>query len=240
MKKNINFKLNFGTLLLGLAALVNLARWVGIYTFTEHAPLWVFEIIPVLDAISGLFTGLVIAGGLAFIAHRLGSLQPFTPKGKPVMRFWMTAISGLAILVMSAFLLPPYVRMTMPDELRVEIKNLEVWSTMAVLVGDLIVVAIAGADSKAAGFTRSADEQPLSKPQSEGSGVAQNRSSGKSGRSAKESKPLVMVACRYEGTGCKQKGTQNAMNAHAPHCKFKPSIDDSLLIKPKQEKNHES
>lgn len=240
MKKNKSFNLNFGTILLALAALVNLARWIGIYTYTKNAPEWVSMVIPVLDAISGLFTGLVIAGGMAFIAHRLGSLQPLTPKGKPVMRFWMTAIGGLAILIMSAFLLPPYVRMTMPDDLRKEIKNLDVWSTMAVLVGDLIVVAIAGADSKAAGFTRSADEQPHSKPQSETSGVAKTRSATKSERSAKDKQPLVLVACRYEGAGCKKKGTQNAMNAHAPHCEFKPSIDDRLLIKSKQEKQHEA
>lgn len=54
--------------------------------------------------------------------------------------------------------------------------------------------------------------------------------SGKGNRSAKESKPLVMIACRHEGAGCQMKGTQNAMNAHAKHCKFKPSIDDSLMI----------
>jgi hypothetical protein len=211
---------NFGTILLGMAALVNLARWVGIYTFSANMPAWLDESIPLLDVISGIATGLVIAGGLAFVAHRLGGLQPFTAKGRPVMRFWGAAISGITILILSAFLLPPYVRMTMPNELRVEIPNLRVWSVMAVLVGDLIIVAIALADSKSAGFTRSADEQPHSRSLSEGSG-----------RSAKKSKPLVMVACRNEGAGCKEKGSQNAMNAHAPHCKFKPTIDDSLMIK---------
>lgn len=222
--KKTNIKLNFGTVLLGLAALVNLARWVGIYTFTEHAPAWVGEVIPVLDAISGLFTGLVIAGGLAFISHRLGALQPFTPKGKPVMRFWMTALSGLAILIMSAFLLPPYVRMTMPDELRVEIHDLEVWSVMAVLVGDLIVVAIAGADSKSAGFTRSAEEPTARKPLSETSGSGANRSARGSGRSAKPAKAAAVVECPHAGAGCEFKGTQNAVNAHAGRCKFKPTI----------------
>lgn len=211
---------NFGTVLLGFAALVNLARWVGIYTFTNNSPDWVENLIPVLDAISGVFTGLVIAGGLVFISHRLGALQPFTPKGKPVMRFWMTAIGGISILVMSAFLLPPYVRMTMPQALRNEIQDLNVWSVMAVLVGDLIVVAIAGADSKAAGFTRSADEQ---KP-SESSKPAANGSAKKSNRSAKAAKLTASVECPHAGAGCNFKGSQNAVNAHAGRCKYKPTI----------------
>jgi len=217
MKKIKKTNLNFGSILLAFAALVNLARWVGIYTFTEHAPAWVQTIIPILDAVSGLFTGLVIAGGLAFLSHRMGTLQPFTPKGKPVMRFWMTVFSGLAILVMSAFLLPPYVRMTMPAELRMEIGNLKVWSVMAVLVGDLIVVALAGADSKSAGFTRSA-------PLSEVSESAAHRSAKGNGRSAKKATLRANIACPHAGAGCTRTGTQNAMNAHAGKCRFKPTI----------------
>lgn len=205
--------LKFGTVLLSLAALVNLARWTGLFTFSEHAPAWVRGIIPVLDAISGLFTGLAIAGGLAFVAHRLGALQPFTPKGRPIMRFWGAALSLVLILILSAFLLPPYIRMTTPDELRAEITDLKSWSVMAVLVGDLIIVAIALADGKSAGFTRSKDERPL-----------KSRSAKGSGRSAKPSKKAATVHCRYEGAGCKRTGTQAAMNAHAGKCPFKPTI----------------
>lgn len=221
---------NFGTVLLGGAALVNLARWVGIYTFTKNAPAWVAMVVPWLDAISGLFTGLVIAGGLAFISHRLGALQPFTPKGKPVMRFWMTAVGGLAILVMSAFLLPPYVRMTMPEALRVEIGNLNVWSVMAVLVGDLIVVAIAGADSKAAGFTRSADDQ---KPSESLSGAGKKGSGG----SKKKATGAAVYVCPHAGAGCEvTKLTQEAINAHSGRCKFKPTISMPVDIDQKAEK----
>ena len=223
MKKS---KLNFGSILLSLTVMVNLARWVGVYTFSEHAPAWVGDIIPVLDAISGLFTGLAIAGGLAFVAHRLGALQAFTAKGKPVMRFWGAAAGVVGILVMSAFILPPYVRMTLPDELRVEIGNLQAWSVMAVLVGDLIIVAIALADVKAAGFTRSADEQPQSK----------SLSKGKT-RSAQNERRSADVHCRYQGAGCKRIGSQHAMNAHARACPFKPTIDDSLMIKQGVEKH---
>jgi len=149
--------LNFGTALLVLAALVNLARWTGLYTFSDHAPTWIRDVLPILDAISGLFTGLAVAGGLAFVSHHLGRLQPFTPKGRPVMRFWGAIMSEIGILIMSAFLLPPYIRMTTPAELRAEISDLNSWSVMAVLVGDLIIVAIALADGRSAGFTHSKD-----------------------------------------------------------------------------------
>lgn len=149
-------KISFGTFLLGLAALANLARWVGMFTIEDNAPVWVTSLIPILGAFSGLVSGLVIAGGLAFIAHRLGALQPFTEKGKPIMRFWGSLVSGISILVMSAFLLPPYVRMMTPERLRAEISNLDVWSVMSVLVGDVIIIAIAMADGKAAGFTKAA------------------------------------------------------------------------------------
>lgn len=228
---------NFGTVLLGGAALVNLARWVGIYTFTKNAPAWVALVIPWLDAVSGLFTGLVIAGGLAFISHRLGALQPFTPKGKPVMRFWMTAVGGLAILIMSAFLLPPYVRMTMPEALRVEIADLKVWSVMAVLVGDLIVVAIAGADSKAAGFTRSADEQKPTELLSGASKPAAKGSAKGSGRSKKQAAAGAVYECPHAGAGCDvTKPTQEAINAHAGRCKFKPTISMPADVDQRAEK----
>jgi hypothetical protein len=227
---------NFGTVLLGLAALVNMARWVGVFTVSQNGPAWTSQLLPFLDAISGLFTGLTVAGGLAFVTHRLGGLQPFTPKGRPIMRFWGAAVSAASILIMSAFLLPPYVRMTMPDELKAQIGNLDVWSVMAVLVGDLIIVAIALADSKAAGFTRSSDEQSTSKPLSESSGAAHGRSAKKSGRSKPLSKSQAVVPCRYAGTGCERTGSQAAMNAHARACPFKPTISMPAEEKVKAEK----
>ena len=223
MKKSKGLK--FGTIMLVLAALVNLARWTGLFIFSEHAPTWVREVIPVLDAISGLFTGLAIAGGLALVVHRLGSLQPFTPKGRPVMRFWIAALSTAAILLLSAFLLPPYIRMSTPAELRAEIKNLDTWSVMSVLVGDLIIIAIASVDSTSAGFTRS-------KPQP----APKSRSAKGSDRSAKPSKKPATVHCRYEGAGCKRTGTQAAMNAHARSCPFKPTISMPLESHSQKEK----
>ncbi len=213
-------KINFGTILLVLAALVNLARWTGLFTFSDHAPDWIRSALPILDAISGLFTGLAIAGGLAFVVHRLGGQQPFTPKGRLVMRFWTALVAALAILVLSAFLLPPYIRMTTPQELRDQIHNMDAWSVMAVLVGDLIIVAVAAVDSKSAGFTSSKGERQPAGRSAKGSGRSAKGSNG----SAKSSKQAAKVHCRYEGAGCKRTGTQNQMNAHAGKCPYKPTI----------------
>ncbi len=42
------------------------------------------------------------------------------------------------------------------------------------------------------------------------------------------------IDCRYAGAGCGRTfATQNSANAHARTCKFKPTIDDTLLIKSK-------
>jgi hypothetical protein len=215
-----NFK--FGTILLVLAALVNLARWTGLFTFSDHAPVWVRDVIPVLDVISGLFTGLAIAGGLAFVAHRLGGLQAFTPKGRPVMRFWGALISGVLILFLSAFLLPPYIRMTTPAELRAEIRDLDTWSVMAVLVGDLIIVAIALADGKSAGFTRSTPERKKTAR----SAKPKSRSVKLSKRSATASKKAATLpfSCHYAPSCQRTFKTQNAANGHARSCEFKPTI----------------
>lgn len=74
-------------------------------------------------------------------------------------------------------------------------------------------------------------------PQSESQKPAERTLSGKSGRKAVRSKPLSKIPCRYTGAGCELSGTQNAMNAHAPHCKFKPiEIDKSLLIDQTEDK----
>lgn len=157
----------FGTLLLIAAPLSNVGRWVGMYLVSDNAPAWVWVVIPFLNIFSALSTALVIAGGLAFVAHRIGGLQPFLEhkvRGKEEtktalnIRFWSAAISGLGILAMSAFLLPPYIRMMLPEALRAQIGNVTAWSVMSVLVGDLIIVAIAATDSKSAGFTRTPTE----------------------------------------------------------------------------------
>ncbi|HAR45341.1 MAG TPA: hypothetical protein DCS05_03975 [Nitrospiraceae bacterium] len=53
-------------------------------------------------------------------------------------------------------------------------------------------------------------------------------------RSAKKNKPQANIPCPHAGAGCARTGSQNAMNAHASKCKFKPTI--SMPIEQKAEK----
>ena len=226
MKKKIKLP-PFGTFLIILAALSNAGRWVGMYLVSDNAPTWVWSVTPFLNILSALSTAMVIAGGLSFVAHRLGNLQPTLERkvrGKeetytiPNVRFWTAALAGAGILAMSAFLLPPYIRMMLPDELSAEIGSVKAWSVMSVLVGDLVIVAIAMVDGKAAGFTR---EQP----QSDGTSGASKPQKVVSGRSAKTKARSADFECAHAGTGCDRKfPSQNAANAHARTCQFKPTI----------------
>jgi hypothetical protein len=223
-------KLNFGTILLVIAALVNVPRWVGLFTMSDSMPQWVVDVNLILEYIGGVLMGLTIAGGLAFVTHRLGALQPFTEKGKPIIRFWGALITDMAIMIASAVLLPPYVRVLMPVVLRSEIgQGIDVWSIVAVLVGDLIIVAIALVDAKAAGFTRS--PKPKLTKRTAGSGSAKQSGSLKSAQrnkkplSGKKGSLKVGFPCPYVENGCDTvKATQNAINAHSGKCKYNPAL----------------
>jgi hypothetical protein len=216
----------FGAVLIILATLSNTGRWVGMYLVSDNAPTWVWSVTPFLNVFSALSTALSIAGGLLFVTHRLGNLQPMLERkvrGKDEtrtivnIRFWTAAAAGVGILVMSAFLLPPYIRMMLPDELSAEIGSVKAWSVMSVLVGDLVIVAIAMADGKSAVFTRSPSAGSQSKPLSKPQAVAQPRK-----RSL--SKVASEIKCRYAPQCQREFRTQNAANAHARTCGFKPTV----------------
>jgi hypothetical protein len=217
-------KPNFGTVLLVIAALVNVPRWVGLFTMADSTPTWVRDLNLILEYVGGVLMGLTIAGGLAFVTHRLGALQPFTEKGKPIVRFWGALITDILIMVASGILLPPYVRVLMPKILREEIsKGLDVWSIVAVLVGDLIIIAIALVDAKSAGFTRSADKKVRSAKKKPAHSSAQ-RPLSKKEKSLSEN--LASFSCPHADKGCQvTKLSQNAINAHAAKCPFKLTID---------------
>jgi hypothetical protein len=142
-------KITFGTILLIVAGLVNLGRWIGVFAATESAPAWMTDyVLPVMG-----------------ISYRLGRMRPFREikrRGREEYRrmvnvpFWVASFAGVAILGMSIFLLWPYVRMVMPAQLLALLgteASARMWSILAVTVSDLVVMAIALADSDAASFT---------------------------------------------------------------------------------------
>jgi len=217
----------FGTVLIVTAGLSNVGRWVGMYLISDNAPTWVWSVTPFLNAFSAIATALTLVGGLSFVAHRLGNLQPTLERkvrGKEEtrtivnFRFWMAAAAGVGILALSAFLLPPYIRLMLPDELKAEIASVGMWSVMSVLVGDLVIVAIAVTDGKAAGFTRTPS-------QSDGTSEANKPQKSASGRSAKGKSRSANFECAHAGAGCGRTfASQNAANAHARTCQYKPTV----------------
>ena len=147
-------KINSGAVLISLAAAVNTARWVGVFTVTETAPAWLTNfLMPVLGILSGLCMGIVMAAGIAFIFHRLGGMQPFTPKGKPIIRFWGAMMAGVVILAASVYLLYPWVLAFIPSQLTGTIGNKTAWSVASVLAADMLIVALALVDKRSASFT---------------------------------------------------------------------------------------
>lgn len=241
MDKIKNF--TFGTWLLIIAAMVNLARWVGVFLLVENAPAWVYDVLPFLGMISGLAMGLVMAGGIAFVFHRIVGLQPVytrTIKRKDKddqtrhylnMRFWVPALVGLCILGLSVYLLPPYMVSVMPDDFRSSLPDAMAWARVAVLAADLIVVAVAAVDSKAAGFTAASE---TSKPQA----VARNRVGTDSKTGSKPKAKPERAKCRY----CMETVISQSIygyNAHRSKCtaqdkwpaKQRVSLAESLFTK---------
>lgn len=220
MKK---IKISFGTILLTFAALANLARWIGMFTIADNAPEWVTSILPILGAFSGLVSGLSVAGGLAFIAHRLGSMQAFTPKGKPIVRFWGSLVLLILIVIMSAFLLPPYVRMMTPERLRVETGDFSIWSIMSVLVGDLIIVSVALSDGKSGAFTKPS-EQTTHKPKSAARANAHPKGATKSVALSKSASVYPRTCLHCDAVISAPQAVGAHMKKHHPElCKVSPS-----------------
>lgn len=220
-------KIPFGTKLLVLAVLPNLARWVGAFLLTENPPAWVINVMPYLGIMAGFSMGLVMAGGLAFVFHGISRLQPLhiqnTKNGKsirPNMRFWLPGSVGIVILILSVFLLSPYVVTVMDDDFKSNLANPQLWAGMTVLVADLIIVAISALGDKATAFTHS------SKPQAEGS----KPQAGKSKSQAEKNK-TKRGPCRYCKTVEIAQST-NGYNAHRAKCtaseKWPPKKNISL------------
>lgn len=224
--KSNKSRMHFGTILLVIAALVNVPRWVGLFTMSDKMPEWVIKTNLILEYIGGVLMGLTIAGGLAFVTHQIGGLRPFTEKGKPVIRFWGALLMDILIMTASGVLLPPYVRVLTPQVLRGEIGGaLPAWSIVAVLVGDLIIVAIALVDVKAAGFTRSGT------PQKGRSTTARKGKKAEERRTAKEEKRIADAEKRTAETMRAQcAAIAQDHRCTVPECGWTPVVDKLIAV----------
>lgn len=257
-KENKKIKVDFGTILLITGALANVPLWIGAFTSTSArdggtVSTWIrVTALPVISAFAALAMGVTVAFGLVYVVVQLGKMKPVIEtkvRGKDEYktsinyRFYGALLSTVLLLAISAALLSPFeLMMVSGSESLYTVLGARyagLWSFGRVLAADVALGAIALVHGVQLGAFADAKPASESKSQSNGSGVAGGRSAKGSGGKAKGAKPLVLVACRYQGAGCAQTGSQNAMNAHAPHCKFKPTIDDSLMLKNQSNKRAE-
>jgi len=99
-----------------------------------------------------------------------------------------------------------------------------IWAAIAWAMCVDLAIVLAGA---IAGKSLVSQSEPLK--------VAQQNERTAQSRRANRSKSQSKIPCRYAGAGCELIGSQNAMNAHARHCKFKPStIEDLIDVSAKQ------
>lgn len=166
---------DIGTFLLIAGAAVNIPRWMGVFIPDNSAiGQWMHQmLLPVLDAIAGALMGIVAAGAVMYVFHSLGNTQRVTERtrtgkdGKEKRtvkhneRWYITAILGVGILLVSVYILEPYAKSVMPEFVRANVGDATVWSYLVVLASEMIIAAVAMTDKNAAGFATSKIEQPI-------------------------------------------------------------------------------
>ena len=243
---NFKFKIDAGTVLLWTGGAANVTMWIGAFSSTESkGPVgeWInLYFLPILGSLSGLAMGITAVAGLVFVLSRFAGMQPTYERkvrGKDEMktytnyRYWMTL--GILVLFfgLSFGLLAPFAfaQLSGATSLYGVLGDMWArwWSVARIVAADLILGGVALVTGSHSGATRSAGEPTSSEPLSGKSGGSANRSAKGSSRSANGAKKRAVAGavfvCPHAGAGCDvTKGTQEAINAHAGRCKFKPTI----------------
>ena len=174
---------------------------------------------PYFGAIVGLGVGAVVNWSIALASSRITTIAEGRKRLANIALIGMLALSPTTITLSMFYPTQIYTAIAWAIDVDLSI----------VLAG-----AIVGKSLIADGEQK---KKPAKNSQSETSGVAQGRSAKTAKGKAKGAESPTIVACRYAGAGCGRNGSQNAMNAHANHCQFKPmAIDQSLLLHNKTEK----
>lgn len=164
----------------------------------------------------GLLMGAAASVGTAFIAGKLGARLT---KARKIL----TWCAFVAVLILEPIILAPITMTHMSASMSALLGPgfSWIWSVVMALVPSLILAGVAVAN----GGLVEATAQPA---QSDGSGSLSGADAGSakgSGRSSKGKLPLKVFECPHTGAGCTvTKTTQEAINAHAGRCKFKPTI----------------
>jgi len=249
-EKTKKISIDFGTVLLITGGLANITMWIGAFSSTEaKGPVgtWISAyLLPILGSVSGLAMGITAVAGLILVLVRLSAMQPTYERkvrGKDEYktlvnyRYWMTVGVLVLMVIASWALLAPFAftQLSGSDSLYTVMGDRwsRWWAFGRIVAADLVLGGIALVRGTHAGANRTAGDGATSNTQSDGKQPTANRSA----RSAKKSKPQSNTACRFAGAGCARTfASQNAANAHARSCEFKPmQIDQSLLINAKEE-----
>ena len=163
----------------------------------------------------GLMLGGVISIGTAFISGRLGAKLTKA-------RLRLTWIAFVTLLVLEPVILAPITMMDMPDELRNTLGGFAwAWAVILALVPSLV---LAGVSVASGGVVDAVAPAPQSKPQSDASEDEKPLSGGKRSQKSQPKPPSEFV-CAHAGAGCDRTfASQNAANAHARTCQFKPTV----------------
>lgn len=163
----------------------------------------------------GLLLGGGVSLGTAFIAGKLGGKLP---KVRTVL-VWSAL--GL-LLVLEPMILAPltvsHLSVSMETVLGPVLRW--GWAVALALVPSLVIAGIAIANG---GLIEATVSKPLSEGSESQSGAESAPAKG-SGRSKRMSGPTATIACRYAPQCGRSFATQNAENAHAGKCGFKPTI----------------
>jgi len=164
----------------------------------------------------GTLLGAGVSLGTAFIAGKLGGKLT---KVRTVI-IWSTLS---LLLVLEPIILAPitisHMNVTMETVLGPVMRW--VWAVVLALVPSLVIAGIAVANG---GLIEATAAKPQSEPASGAGPLPARRSS----RSKSQSEPKEKIACRYAPQCDRTFESQNAENAHAGRCGFKPTI--SMLV----------
>lgn len=166
----------------------------------------------------GLLLGASVSIGTAFIAGKLGGRLT---KGRKVLTWAVFVL----VLMIEPFLLAPITRSDMSASMSALLGPLFswAWAVSLALVPSLVLAGVAVANGGLVDGSAQPSQSEGSQPVSD----ATTGSAGSKGRSAKGKRAkaqLSQIPCPHAGAGCDvTKPTQNAINAHAGRCKYKPT-----------------
>ena len=245
-KNKFSVNIEFGTILLITGALANVPLWIGAFASSEaQSPVsqWIDgTALPVLGSLAALAMGFTAAFGLVFVLGHLGKMSPTIErkvrgkdeyKSSPNYRYYMALGAVGLLLIISVVLLSPVALMIVSGNSTLYgvlgSQWAGAWSVGRVLAADLALGAVALVQGVHLGAVAGAKTATQGNPQSDSKSVAAKPAIKK----LPLSESLSKTVCRYAGAGCARTfASQNAANAHARTCEYKPTVIDQSLLLP--------